>query len=859
MKNAKKSLVLLLALFVLSLSAQTKSPEINIKNFINNIAKFNHLFPQEKVYLHFDNTGYYRNETIWFKAYVLKTDSNKYSDMSKVLYVELVSPEGDIIETRKLHIVDGQANGDIKLDKLLESGFYEVRAYTRYMTNWDKNAIFSRVFPIFNAPQKDGDYSKKVIDEVSYQKRMPDYREHDSVKVRKMNVNFYPEGGKLVEGLSSIVAFDATDENGAHLNTTGYLINDKDTVSEVSTIREGRGIFTYTPTEKPMTLMLKTEGGKYRPFTLPDAEKSGIVLTVNALLTQKITAEVSSTQDMAGKTLCFALTHNGNITACDTATVQNQPITRIFDKADMNEGVNQLTIFDSDGHILADRLIFINPHDIADTMSITTPNISLMPCKKVELNTTTIPKTTFSISVRDAATEVNGSSQDAKIWMLLSSDLKGFIENPYYYLESDDAVHRRAADLLMLVQGWRRYDIKMMMGKSPFKKDQPIEDYLYVDGKLHQAKKKFDVANVGMRVIMFDSKGYVLKGSTITDKNGYYAFKLPDCEGEWRMFIQTVKEDKVAKYYVGINRHFSPDKRHLSYYESQMTPLLTPKMRLKEVAQKDSFTSITNRNHLLRNVTVKGHRIFDNARQGWESEKRGAWRANIYYNCDDAADEFADKGEDVPSFRSWLAKRNTFFVGNETPEDANDKDTVHDSNNADEKHSFYNDGFAYKRRPIIWILNNTFYYATSVVKHIKSTDWEDGGGHEDFPIFLDETKSIYISEDDNVWTHSMLWSSLMAYHPVTVFVYTHHEFPITQKGVRSTHFNGYSKATTFEMNDYRMLPPQADFRRTLYWNPNVTTDDKGKAEIEFYNNSSCKQMIISAECITKDGRAIVYK
>ena len=60
------------------------------------------------------------------------------------------------------------------------------------------------------------------------------------------------------------------------------------------------------------------------------------------------------------------------------------------------------------------------------------------------------------------------------------------------------------------------------------------------------------------------------------------------------------------------------------------------------------------------------------------------------------------------------------------------------------------------------------------------------------------------------------------------------------------------------MNDYNLMPPEADYRRTLYWNPNVTTDKDGKAKIDFYNNSSCKQMFISAEGITKDGTPIIY-
>ena len=111
------------------------------------VQQFNLLYPQEKVYLHFDNTGYFIGETIWFKAYVVRADTGKPTDLSGVLYVELLNAAGDVVERRKLEVEEGQARGDIRLDKLLPSGFYEVRAYTRYMTNWGTGACFSRGSP----------------------------------------------------------------------------------------------------------------------------------------------------------------------------------------------------------------------------------------------------------------------------------------------------------------------------------------------------------------------------------------------------------------------------------------------------------------------------------------------------------------------------------------------------------------------------------------------------------------------------------------------------------------------------------------------------------------------------------------
>ena len=141
------------------------------------IDAFNRAYPQEKVYLHFDNTGYFIGETVRFKAYVVDCSLDSLSRLSSVLYVELVSPGGDVLDTRKIRLENGLGAGDIKLNNVLTSGFYEIRAYTRWMVNWGSEACFSRVFPVFRRPEKEGDYSRKIIDEKSGVWRLPDYRD----------------------------------------------------------------------------------------------------------------------------------------------------------------------------------------------------------------------------------------------------------------------------------------------------------------------------------------------------------------------------------------------------------------------------------------------------------------------------------------------------------------------------------------------------------------------------------------------------------------------------------------------------------------------------------------------------------
>ena len=195
----------------------------------------------------------------------------------------------------------------------------------------------------------------------------------------------------------------------------------------------------------------------------------------------------------------------------------------------------------------------------------------------------------------------------------------------------------------------------------------------------------------------------------------------------------------------------------------------------------------------------------------------------------------------LPGFEDWLLDKNPFFAG--TP----GRLSGEYSNESD---------LTYKGRHVVWILNNSFYEITprlsgfdvkldsSMIRHV-----------EDFPIFLDEVKSVYISEAPSAFQSYI--SIPGARDMVTVFVYAPWASSRKmEKGVRRTYFQSYDVPSTFEMNDYSLMPPEEDFRRTLYWNPDVTTDKDGKAVIEFYNNSSCREIYVSAEGITPDGRCI---
>ncbi|MBR0046886.1 MAG: hypothetical protein IJP75_08415 [Bacteroidaceae bacterium] len=919
-----KKILTILSLFFLPFyvcRAQEDSDLVGVLSYMKHAMMFSQTMPQEKVYLHFDNTGYFKGETIWFKAYVVRADNGKPTDMSAVLYVELVNPSGDVVETRKLPIQEGTAHGDIKLDSLYTTGFYEVRAYTRYMTNWGNGGIFSRVFPVFNAPKKDGDYSKMVMDNLGYRKRLPNMRSNDDQNDQEngLKVRFYPEGGKLIKGLPNRVAFLVTDKTGAFLDTKGSLLDDKkQELTLVATIREGKGVFKVIPDGKAVYLRLADRKGKMHDIKLPDAEEEGLAMQMNTLKEEAIETTVYASPSMVGKLLGYTLIHNGKVIQADTVYAERAMMIP-FERASMPAGVNQLTFFTADGHIQTERQFFIVPKSQeSDTIRIKPEQAYPKPCKKVTINVQAQPNSNLSFSAIDAATMTNGREGNAMTWLLLSSDIKGYISDPGYYFEADDEEHRQAADLLMMVQGWRRYDWALMAnaveqneGYTLFNDStaiftQPIEDKLYVFGKLGQKRKKNTVDGVNLTMTFYNQSGEHLEGTTVTDSVGAYAFALPNMDGEWKLIINTQKDDKDANYFVGIDRHFSPARRWLSTEETKTINLLKPNTfaneESKKAAEEDhEYIPIQKREHVLPTVTVKAKRtrIYDNARAAWESETEAQHYATMYYNTDRDADMFADKGMDLPFLSSWLHMRNPYFGGsgknmsafdaetattdadntsdftlNEENTEEGDMSEGEDVTTADplelddnETGSIYRyAGLSYKNRPIVWIVDNMYHAITSlgalkfdrfdILQGSAVAQADDDPAGNLMRTEIDEVKSVYVTENSNAY---MRYIRVVPSIPnaVTVFVYTHHKFQVKQKGLRNTHFQGYNKPSTFETDDYNTLPPIEDFRRTLWWEPDVKTDAEGKATIEFFNNSSCHEMYISCEGINSEGQFMV--
>jgi hypothetical protein len=489
----------------------------------------------------------------------------------------------------------------------------------------------------------------------------------------------------------------------------------------------------------------------------------------------------------------------------------------------------------------------------------------LSPCCKVELTLTAQPESSLSFSAMDAATMTGGKEGNIRTWMLLGSELKGYVRDPEYYFESDDAEHRMNADLLMMIQGWRRYDWRLMSGLEKFKKIQPIEDKLYLFGNLKAYRKRNTIDNVRMNVHLFNWEGGKLKGKATTDSVGYYAFELPDIYGEWEMQIFTKKMNKrnVAKlktYYVSIDRHFSPRPRRLSYYETRTRDIEKDgflKMKKSTIlsSDDDEYISITKRTHILPQVKVKGKYFTNDSIVQWYNESHAQYWASVYFDCEVDRERILDLGEETPAFLNWRMWKASYY--------ANYLECLLDN----DYEGIYFSDTRYKDRENIDILNNKLNWNDQIVNNDIEVGTSNVNDYilddivnrktiENIPEFIDDIKSLYISDDPKAYMRYAFLTDMV--NPITNFIYTIPTFSTeSQKGLRKTTFQGYNAPSTFKTEDYTDLPPMEDFRRTIFWEPNVKTDKDGKAKIEFFNNSSCTQMYISAEGMTKEGRFIV--
>jgi hypothetical protein len=849
--------------------------------------QFNALYPQEKAYLHFDNTAYFSSETIWFSANVVDVTTGDTA-RSKVLYVELLSPTGVVLQQQKLRVVDGRCHGAFPLvDASVKeanamrgvlgypSGYYEVRAYTRSMLNFDAHGCFSRVFPVYETPEKEGDYNNPMMKQYLRKEEI----RPETKRTKRLDVIFFPEGGHLVIGMENRIAFKAIDEEGKGVNIEELTIEGNPIA--VSPQHLGMGYFIYLPREKKAKASILYNGKTYS-FALPQAEPYGYAIKANQEADDTLRIAISTSFPDTTKLLGMTLMHAGKVAYVDTLTMHKTTQSKAIATSELPTGTYQFTLFDAEGTIWATRMLFINNGMKQSPITIRQNKAHYKPFEKVKMRieTTKKEKQHLSLAVRDAADYGTGYDDDIRTYMLLSSELKGYIEHPRYYFETDDEEHRDDLDLLMMVQGWSRYNIERMQQPIAPADIHYTEESLVLEGRALHPRKDEPMQGVEVRIKLHSPDRQLVQDIKATsDEHGYWGVNLQDFEGEWDLNIQTYKDDKPIVARLRLERSSAPE---VVAYPLAALPL-QHRMDTAGVAIEESVEEIQKlpeSSILLENVEVEGRRRYVDfcTFQAYDVEKDKELIIDKGEYTNTVADYLKDKGYELsnPKGSSFDVYYNAIRTGD--AELAYDHDNRGHSANQ-RRIALEGDSSDVNALYLAWLMRQAPIDNHRTLWFIKhgNQDRTTPSSQPGYEIDIAQVKSLIVYDSPHSYKGNPDVLELFDHRHFEYVDQPHHGFPTGlyvievhlnpnngtlsswHKNTRQTTFDGYFPLMEYYAPQYPDGPIQgdADYRRTLYWNPDVKVSN-GRAEVEFYNNSYTKSLHISAEGITSNGEFIVY-
>ena len=497
-------------------------------------------YPREKAYLHLDNTSYYIGDTIWYKAYVVTAEQNQPSPISTPLYVELLDQLGNTSERQIIQLRDGEGEGQFILTKALFSGFYEIRAYTKWMLAFSEKQYFSRTIPVYRKRRSEVDENRSIIT----------YRMDESMKQRPRSkekdfmIRFFPEGGQLVEGVPSVVAFEATSKEEGTVGISGTVYGPDDVeLAQFTTLHDGMGCFTYTPTDKQAKAVVTYQDKKYS-FQLPKALPQGYVLNVTSkekALVIKVLRNSTSLKD----TLALFISHQGRPLMYQTLDFKDQTVYHLpLSTQGLPGGVIQLSLMNSNGATLCERFCYVMPSPSLQ-LTATSTNALYYPFEPIEYHISMKNHTGqpiqghFSVAVRDALkSDFQRFDQTIYTDLLLTSDLKGYIHQPGYYFANNSPRRRVALDILLMIHGWRKYDISQAISATP---ETPIylpETRLTLHGQVTSFLRNKEQKEISVSVIARRDT-ISAAGTTVTDSLGFFQIPMDAFNGSMSCLLYT--------------------------------------------------------------------------------------------------------------------------------------------------------------------------------------------------------------------------------------------------------------------------------------------------------------------------------
>jgi hypothetical protein len=552
------------------------------------LEKYSYQTVQEKLFVHTDRSFYLTGETMWFKLYNVDGTTHQAIDLSKVAYLELIDKDQKPVLQSKIILEKGKGKGSVFLPVTLNSGHYLVRAYTHWMKNFGPETYFEKAITLVNPFKKLG--LKPVKDSLS----------HD--------IQFFPEGGHLVQGIQSTVAFKAVDKLGKGITFKGTILNqNNDTVASFRPLQLGMGHFSFTPQPNQVyRALIKDATGKVMTRPLPKVEAQGYVMHVENTGSQlKVTVNAqltSSGQNSSENPVIYLAAHTRqDIKVADMRMLNQGTASFVVDKKALGEGVSHFTIFNDNRQPVCERLFFKKPTQQV-LIDAQTDQSQYPTRKKVNVDllahdfTGKPAMADMSVSVYqiDSLQPVDPSDIASYLW--LTSELKGAIESPEYYFKNSGIEVEEAIDNLVLTQGWRRFGWERL-GQKTAPAFEFIADYVghHKPGKVGQSQTGAPAADV---TVYFSAPGkpIALAGARSNAK-GLVQFEMKDFYGAKDIILQT-NNQRDSTYKLELLNPFSEQSSGLRLPEFDLSQSFKDQILSRSVdmqAQNAYFQEKNNR------------------------------------------------------------------------------------------------------------------------------------------------------------------------------------------------------------------------------------------------------------------------
>jgi len=501
----------------------------------------------EKIYLHTDRTRYYVGEDLWYKAYDVRAYNNLLFDKSNILYVELISPDSKIIARNKTNLEIGLGKGDFKLsDSIVKKpGIYQIRAYTNWDRNFGEDFVFKKNIEIINV--FDGNPNTNMVqDNAAVIKAITSGNQNTN------KVEFFPEGGSLVENVSCIVGFKAVDNNGNPIDITGEVFDsNNELITPFVSAHDGMGKFQMIPIEgKSYYAKIKTAKGAEIRAELPKPIKEGYSLSFRVFKGKNILTISTNSETLAknpNAALLVVCKAKGITYLETTQTLVEGSLSFELPKDKTPEGISQITLYDSNSKPQSERLIYIeHEHDLE--VQLTLDKMTFKPNEKTAINVASktkagvVKSASFSLSV----TDMNGVEEDKDYgtnissYFLMESDIRGKVNDPAYYFDSANLKRLDHLDNLLLTQGWRDF-IWKTTPKANDNISYNVEKGITISGRVKQLLGDKPLVNENMTLALMNKKRFNIFNAA-TDSMGIYKFENLMFSGNTTMYLNSRNE-----------------------------------------------------------------------------------------------------------------------------------------------------------------------------------------------------------------------------------------------------------------------------------------------------------------------------